>query len=95
MMADEELAPLHSAETVALAYKALGLLDTSAPSQEVYTVRDFVNDPPLREGYSLQARILLKPIVDEHKMASRIASTLFQSSLANKPWFRANAAQKV
>lgn len=53
----EGMACLHSAEAAALAYEALGVLDSSAVQAEAYTVRDFTDQPPLRSGYSLRTRI--------------------------------------
>ena len=83
---DEGLSPLHAAESVALAYKALGVLDSAAPAAEAYTVRDFSEHPPLREGYSLRTRIAVIAGTEAALTANRLAGLLgVQANLTKAP----------
>jgi len=76
LTSDEGVAPLHAAEAVALAYKALRILDSSAPKPEAYTVRDFTEAPPLIEGYSLLPRISIVSGHDIDVVAHKLSAKL-------------------
>lgn len=79
MTSEEGLAPLHAAEAVALSCKALGILDSSAPSPEAYTVRDLTEHPPLREGYSLAPRVAITQSTNTMQVTSRLTKSLERS----------------